>query len=232
MRVLTKRPIPHPYDRCHVRRLTIELKLDEMSRLEDNPMLKKVKSLEILQFLREGPEEVAVIVRIEFNDKTSRIEDCVDDKVVNLQLLDNEKEGTYTYFMRSKPVAQPGAQLGPLAGGGYLTVPFEIKDGRVRMSYLGSGKQVKSFLEAVEKVGIRYRVTCIADAKFPEDSPLSRLTDKQRKVLVTAFRLGYYDEPRRISSQELGEKLKISSSTLVEHRRRAERALIAELIGA
>lgn len=69
------------------------------------------------------------------------------------------------------------------------------------------------------------------DAKFSKDSPLSRLTEKQRKVLVTAYRLGYYDEPRRISSLELAKRLRVNSSTLINHRRRAERHLLAELIG-
>ncbi|MDA4112892.1 MAG: helix-turn-helix domain-containing protein [Thaumarchaeota archaeon] len=71
----------------------------------------------------------------------------------------------------------------------------------------------------------------ITDAKFSQDSPLSRLTEKQRRVLVTAYRLGYYDEPRRISSQELAKRMKVGSSTLINHRRRAERHLLAALVG-
>jgi predicted DNA binding protein len=50
-------------------------------------------------------------------------------------------------------------------------------------------------------------------------------------VLRAAYTLGYYDVPRKISSHELGIRLKIGSSTLVGHRRRAERRLLAELFG-
>ena len=49
--------------------------------------------------------------------------------------------------------------------------------------------------------------------------------------MVTAYRLGYYDLPRRISSQQLASKLNVGSSTLINHRRRAERRLLAEMIG-
>lgn len=213
-----------------MRRLTIELNLEELTKFEGNPMLQSIKSFEILQFLKDGPEEFAVICKVEFKDEGSKIEDLIDDEVIELQMLDHPKERVYTYFLRSKPSNHQGEHASRLAGG-YLSVPFEINDGKARMTYLGSGKQVKSFLETIEKTGIKYRVVSITDAKFSLDSPLSRLTEKQRRVLVMAYRLGYYDEPRKISSQELGERLKIGSSTLVEHRRRAERLLLAELIG-
>ncbi len=214
-----------------MRRVTIELDLDEMSKFENNPMLEKIKSLEILQFLKDGPEEFAAIFRIEFEDQTAKVEDFIDDDILDLQMLDHEKNGAYIYFIKSKPAAHPSIQFDPFAAGGYLSVPFEIRDGRARMSYLGSGKQVKTFLDGIEKAGVKYRVARVSDAKFPQDSPLSRLTEKQRRVLVAAYRLGYYDEPRRISSLELARRMKVGSSTLINHRRRAERRLLAELVG-
>jgi hypothetical protein len=214
-----------------VRRLTIEVNLDEMSKFEKNPILQKIKSFEILQFLKEGPEEFAAICRVEFNDRASKVEDFIDDDILELQMLDHEKEGTYTFFIKSKPSIQRGTHFDPFTPGGYLSVPFEIRDGRARMTYLGNAKQIKTFLEGVEEAGVRYRVASITDAKFSQDSPLSRLTEKQRRVLVTAYRLGYYDEPRRISSQELAKRMKVGSSTLINHRRRAERHLLAALVG-
>ncbi len=214
-----------------MRRVTIELDLEEMSKFENNPMLEKIKSLEILQFLKDGPEEFAAIFRIEFGDRTSKVEDFIDDDILELQMLDHEKGGAYIYFIKSKPASHQGIQFDPLTAGGYLSVPFEIRDGRARMTYLGGAKQVKAFLEGIEKTGIKYKVARISDAKFPVSSPLSRLTEKQRRVLVTAYRLGYYDEPRRISSLELAKRMKVGSSTLINHRRRAERRLLAELVG-
>ena len=69
------------------------------------------------------------------------------------------------------------------------------------------------------------------DAKFLPDSPLSQLTGKQRDVIVAAFRKGYYDVPRRVSSEALTRQLEIREPTLVMHRRKAERRLLSALIG-
>jgi DNA-binding CsgD family transcriptional regulator len=214
-----------------MRRVTIDMDVEELMKFEENPVLRKLKSLEILQFLKESPEEFAAIFRIEFNDEDVRIEELLgNDEILEIQELDREAGGARTYFLKSRPAFQPH-EAGVLSAGGYMSVPFEIKDGRVRMTYLGTFKNVRAFLANIEKLGVKYRVASISDAKFPRGSPMARLTERQRQVLVAAYRLGYYDDPRRISSQQLADRLKIGSSTLVEHRRRAERLLLSELIG-
>jgi predicted DNA binding protein len=68
------------------------------------------------------------------------------------------------------------------------------------------------------------------DAQFPSHSPLSRLTEKQRRVLITAHKLGYYDIPRKIRLVQLAERLDIAYSTLDMQLRRAERRLLNHIM--
>jgi predicted DNA binding protein len=42
--------------------------------------------------------------------------------------------------------------------------------------------------------------------------------------------LGYYDVPRRISSDDLSRHLDVDKSTIVEHLRKAERKIIASIV--
>ncbi len=53
---------------------------------------------------------------------------------------------------------------------------------------------------------------------------------KQREVLVTSFREGYYDIPRRIEPRELAVKLRLKSSALIEDRIKAERRLLTTIL--
>jgi predicted DNA binding protein len=62
------------------------------------------------------------------------------------------------------------------------------------------------------------------------ESLLSKLTPRQRQMLLTAYALDYYDVPRRISSDDLSRDLNIDKSTIVEHLRKAERKLINGII--
>jgi predicted DNA binding protein len=85
-------------------------------------------------------------------------------------------------------------------------------------------------MEKIDYMGIRYRVVLLTDANFSPISPLNQLTEKQREVLIAAHKMGYYDIPRRITSQELGKKLGLVDSTVVEHLRKAEQRLMTQIL--
>lgn len=113
---------------------------------------------------------------------------------------------------------------------GYLFPPLGISEGKVRISFLGSEQQVKEFMEKIDAIGIRYRVVLLADANFSPISPLNKLTEKQREVLIAAYKLGYYDIPRKITSEALANKLGLVDSTVVEHLRKAEQRLMTQIL--
>ena len=55
------------------------------------------------------------------------------------------------------------------------------------------------------------------------------LTDRQMEVFDLACRYGYYEEPKKVSIEELAAKLAISESTCAELLRKAERKLLPVL---
>jgi hypothetical protein len=54
-----------------------------------------------------------------------------------------------------------------------------------------------------------------------------RLTDRQRSVLQAAYHAGYFDWPRGSTAEELADSIGVSSPTLHNHLRRAQRKLLA-----
>jgi predicted DNA binding protein len=57
----------------------------------------------------------------------------------------------------------------------------------------------------------------------------SGLTQRQLDVLQRALQLGYYDTPRRATSREVAQSFGVSPSTLKEHLRKAEAAVLHRL---
>ncbi|MEF8843240.1 MAG: helix-turn-helix domain-containing protein [Haloarculaceae archaeon] len=57
-----------------------------------------------------------------------------------------------------------------------------------------------------------------------------RLTDRQREVLRTAYRMGYFEYPRSANATEVAETLGIGLSTLAEHLAAAQAKLLDELL--
>ena len=206
-------------------KLTKKVQSTEIGRLET---LKKIKTFQMLHILRFDSSEAAAIFRLEAKDECLKVEELLksllDNFKIEYQLLEQDR-GACIFFIKGKP-----PQLSSRASanrGIYPLLPFEVRDGNVRVTLVGDNEQVKEFLGRSE---VNYRVVSLTDAKFSLNSPISRLTEKQQEAISLAFRLGYFDTPRRISADELAQKLGLSSSTLAVHLRRAERRLLAEML--
>lgn len=196
-------------------------------------MLTKIKSFEMPHILRLDEEGFAAIIKIELKDPSFNIEKLLTEAMQSgingkLQLLEHENENMYTYFVKGKP-SQPNNGVAAKRLSMY-PIMFAFRDGKVKFTLLGDNKQVKDFLESAEQLGVNYRIVSLMEAKFSPSSPVSRLTEKQRDALILAFRLGYFDTPRKVSSEQLAEKLGLAHSTLAVHLRRAERRLLAEML--
>ncbi len=217
-----------------MRRLTIEFSKDEVFKIHQSIPIHNIKTLEILQVLRHDQEEFAAICRIEpqneateFTNLTS--EDFADGSLSGAQILEKEKNGAYIVFVKHKPVPVDLSSDLLKGEGGYF-ISTEIREDKIKMTYLGTSKQAKNILERFRQHNLRYKILSLTDAKFSFNSPLNGLTEKQRKVLTTAYRLGYYSMPRKIDSLQLAKKLNIHKSALATHRRKAELRLITQVL--
>jgi hypothetical protein len=213
-----------------MRRLILEISEKELVKFGlEKQSFQKIKSLEFIHFLRQDPEQFAVISRIEFKHDSSKIEDLLDGGLLSeAQLLEKEKSRTYTVFLKGGPSLS--SILDYLGLRGYLFPPLEIRGEKLTISFLGSAQQVGELINKITALGIRHKVVSMTEANFAPDSPLSKLTEKQREVIIAAYKLGYYDLPRKVNSEKLAEKLNIGNSTLGEHLRKAERRLLQHIL--
>ena len=174
-----------------------------------------------------------MICRLGLDRSVSRFEDylaaAAPDRSNEVQRLEKEKDGVYVVLLRHRPNHPHSARFLSAKRGGYI-VSGETQDKTTSLTFVGSSAQIKVTLKSLEASGIHYQTVQLTDARFAADSPLGALTEKQRRVLTSAYRLGYYDLPRRISSEQLSKKLGIHKSALASHRRKAELRILAHLL--
>jgi HTH DNA binding domain len=212
-----------------MRRIVFEFPREDFIRLKgDLPFYAALGSLEVLQVLRAGPGGASVVVLLRPKDPHQKFVQLAKLVPARLQLLESG-EGTITCLMRYEK-APSHSFLGVKPDQGYLVPPIELVGDTARMSYVGSSADISRLLSHLRRIGIRYRTLSISDLRLSPQSPLNALTDKQRRVVSAAFEGGYYDRPRRISSQALARSLGMSSSNLVNHRLKAERRLLAAIL--
>lgn len=215
-----------------MRRLILEVSEKELFKAGiELPPLKKIESFQLLYFLRQDDEEFAAISRVVFKDCNTEPQELLESGLLaEAQVIDREKSGAYILFIRSGAPLVSSALDYVGVEGGYVYPPLGIEGGKVQFSYLGSEQQIKDFMEKIDALAIHYRVVLLSDAGFSPISPLNQLTAKQQGVLLAAYKYGYYDIPRKITSEELAQKLGLVNSTVAEHLRKAELRLIKQVI--
>lgn len=93
---------------------------------------------------------------------------------------------------------------------------------------------VRDLDTTAERVEVRYLVQSAAGGADAGAEPTlvdrGRLTDRQREVLRTAYRMGYFEYPRSANATEVADALDIGLSTLAEHLAAAQGKLLDELL--
>jgi hypothetical protein len=148
--------------------------------------------------------------------------------LTNIEALYRENEGSLVVFIEGEAFPQPGNIRRPRL---LMAGPPEFLDvNRMKAELIGRETEIKKFLQYANGQCNTYKILGLTTVDTRPESILSKLTFKQRQALLTAYGLGYYDVPRRISSEQLSEYLNAAKSTIVEHLKKAERKLIASII--
>ncbi len=109
-----------------------------------------------------------------------------------------------------------------------VAYPGRIDDG-VRLHFAGDSKVLSRFVQQVRK---KLVVRVVRLGPYRQNLPyaLAALTDVQLRALTAAHQLGYYEIPRKASTEDVAKALKMHKGTAGEHLRRAERHVFAELL--
>ncbi len=212
-----------------MRRLTIELPVRQIRSKDLSRALDNIKSYDILHRLKQDQTGYVAICRIELKDPDYNLENLSGRTgITQVKSIYREKDGVHVALVTFRPIGLIAEAF--RLPGVYSIGPLEIRDEKVKTSFVGKSSRISKFLEIMERAKVRYKVLFLGDAKFSPDSPLSKLTDRQRAILLSAYNMGYYDIPRRFDSEHLAKKLNLGKSTVAEHLRKAEQRLIAEAI--
>ena len=214
-----------------MRRVTLEFNYQDAWKQIFGSNAEKVEILEGLRCFKCDLESIALICRIKLKDKRMNVKDLVGKGILtNIEVLYKEKNGSQVVFIEGKlciPQLPKGARLPKLLA---ARPPDFLDVGRMKIEVVGRETDVKKILQNASTWSNTYKILGLTSLDKKEESLLSRLSIKQRQVLLTAFALGYYDVPRKISSEELSRHLNADKSTIVEHLRKAEKKLIDGII--
>ncbi len=221
-----------------MRKVVVELYGPELVERTERGFARHLRSFEILSLLRYDRNEFAGISRITPKDPRTKPEDFFrgDPVPTQVQLLRQEGGSSIVLLKRYPRGRRPGPP-GPLLfgeemlkpGTGYLLSPLRYHDGKLTFTFAGNPRQLRDILGQARARGLRYRILSLKEAEFAV-SLLDHLTKKQAEVLRVAYELGFYDVPRRITSEQLGRGLGMRAATVVEHLRKSEKRILDAIL--
>lgn len=105
----------------------------------------------------------------------------------------------------------------------------KLGDRDTTLSLVGAQETISSTIHEYEDAGVAPILERLSSYDGPSH-PLDELTDRQQKVIQTAYDMGFYEVPREASTEEVATELELDSSTVAEHLQRAERNLFGQFL--
>ncbi|MFC4359375.1 helix-turn-helix domain-containing protein [Halobium salinum] len=103
------------------------------------------------------------------------------------------------------------------------------KDGATKFTVVGEGEDLSAVVDAIPD-SMAVEVDRVGEYDRRHARVGAALTDHQREVVAAAVDLGYYAVPREATLEELGAALSLSPSTVSDHLRKAEAAVMERLV--
>lgn len=176
-------------------------------------------------------DETAVAL-VEFSGDPGRVEALSDrDDIVSYSL--SESQGSVFTYLHFRPAAVT-ERLYTVPKDHELVVDMPIRytdSGAMEVTAIGELDNIRSAISDMPReLGMRLLRT---GDYAPEDGELfDQLTPRQQETLRAAVRAGYYQEPREVTYQEVAAELDLSAGTVGEHLRKAEAAVLSNIVPA
>lgn len=164
--------------------------------------------------------------------EASAVESTLADReaIRDFDVTTVEQSLTYVYVReREQNAAGQQFQQAFTAGTLVATLPIRFRpDGAVEFTVVGASEDLRS---AVETAGELAEVTVLSVGEGWDGDAGQKLTGRQREVVRVASELGYYENPRGATQEEVAKELGVASSTVAEHLRKAESKLVDDELG-
>jgi len=194
----------------------------------------KIESLETLELLRADILKKEKIQIVEITVKPNvDINDIKFPYGSEILYILNQTNNKYLCVLKWKITNDIFDGIKKLQGGKEIELmrdsPNIITKDSYVLSAIGKQNSISFFIDYIKKIGTIIKISYVKPIYFGSNI-LSCLTEKQRKTILMAKKLGYYEYPRKINSEKLAEKLGISTPTVIEHLRKAEIRLLDQIL--
>lgn len=109
-------------------------------------------------------------------------------------------------------------------------IHFTSED-HLKITYLGTEEIFKKLYDYAEEADhMSFEVLATGEHDTDGKAFSSMITTRQEEVLETAVEMGYYNEPRQASLEDISEVVGVTPGTVGEHLRKVEQRVFTEIV--
>ena len=213
-----------------MRKLIVELNIEESMLKMLDFLLDKVESIELIELIKLDFEQRIKMGIAALNMKEGYTIDDIDfpDFMEFLTVL--KQEGNRYIVLSKVKFYKKFIGLAKKFNIDIIwSTPSIFTKNKMTLSIIGSEENLKKILDVIKILGEIKSISFIK-ATFNEQSILSCLTGKQKEIIIAAKKNGYYNYPRKITSNQLSQKVGLSKPTVIQHLRKAEKRIISNIL--
>ena len=193
-----------------------------------------IESTDVLDILKVDLEKGYKIVLVKMVIKPGHtIKELEEFGSVKILSILNKEKNSITCIMQGEPPIHIFSKLGNIAAQFNVNViwdvPSRLQGRDISFSAIGDEKSLNKIATSCKLIGKIEKIS-FKKTLLDEIDMLNCLTDKQRDILISAKKQGYYEYPRKITTDLLSRQKGLSKATTIEHLRKAENRLMDQIL--
>ena len=213
-----------------MRKLIVELKVNESLLEGIQFLLDKVETIELIELIKLDFEQgIKMGIATLHMKEGYTIEDINFPEYIEMFTVLKQEGKKYIILAKVKFLKKFARFAKKFDIDIIWDTPSIFSKNKMVISVIGTEENLKKFHDIVKYFGEIKKIS-FTKAVFHEQTILSCLTDKQKEILIEAKKNGYYSYPREINSKELSQKIGLSKPTVVQHLRKAEIRIISNIL--
>lgn len=213
-----------------MRKVIIELKTNPQFRRAQRGIFDSIESIDGLELFRVDFKGGETLMLTDFKMKQGyTLDDAEIPPEAKVLTVLEVKDDTYTCLLKLKPYAELDSIVKRFDINVVWDAPLRATEDRRVYSAIADQENMKKLLSAIKLIGDVER-TSFHKATYGAHGVLSCLTSRQKEILILAKRMGYYEYPRKATSEDVAQILGISKAATIEHLRKAENRIMMQIL--
>ena len=213
-----------------MRKVIIAIKTNPQFKEAQRGIFDTIESIDGLELFRMDFKGGEALMLTDFKMKQGyTLDDAKIPPEAEILTVLETKDDTYTCLMKLKPYAELDSIVKKFDINVVWDTPLRATEDRRVYSAIADQENMKKLLSAIKLIGDVER-TSFHKTTYGAHGVLSCLTSRQKEILILAKKMGYYEYPRKTTSEDLAQILGISKAVTIEHLRKAENRIMSQIL--